>query len=109
MMGVDDPCEDWDETEEDANPVPDENGQIRLASAVLKRATNSKPGFTPWYRRLPAEVQAELNAIRHQWRSGETGLQKRAIARAIIAEMRSRDLPVSGVQGVEHWLDQGDP
>lgn len=109
MSSPDDPCEDWEETDEDADPTPDGNGQIRLASAVLKRAQNSKPGFTPWYLRLPAEVQAELDAIRHQWRSGETGLQKRAIARAIISEMRARDLPVAGVQGVEHWLDLSDP
>jgi len=29
-VSVDDPCEDWDETEEDANPVPDEYGVIRM-------------------------------------------------------------------------------
>ena len=39
-------------------------------------------------------------------RTGETGLQKRAIARAIIAELEARKLRVSGVQGVEDWLDR---
>ena len=29
-MSVDDPCEDWDETEEDADPTPDGDGRIKL-------------------------------------------------------------------------------
>jgi hypothetical protein len=53
-------------------------------------------------------VQSELDTLRQEWRDGSTGLQKRAVARAIVAEMRERGLPVCGVQGVEHWLDQGD-
>lgn len=30
MKNIDDPCEDWDEDEEHANPVPDWEGKIRL-------------------------------------------------------------------------------
>ena len=32
-MSVDDPCEDWDETEEDADPTPDGDGRIRLEAS----------------------------------------------------------------------------
>jgi hypothetical protein len=32
-------------------------------------------------------------------------IQKRALARAIIETCRERGFPVSGVQGVEHWLN----
>lgn len=105
MSEIDDPCDGYDETDEDADPTPDGEGQIRLAQAVIERAANNRPGFQPWYRRLPPEVRDELDSLRRSWRSGETGLQKRAMARAIVAELRSRDLPVSGIQGVEHWLD----
>lgn len=105
MSEIDDPCDGYDETDEDADPTPDGEGQIRLAQAVIERAANNRPGFQPWYRRLPPAVQEELDSLRRSWRSGETGLQKRAMARAIVAELRSRDLPVSGIQGVEHWLD----
>lgn len=99
---VDDPCEGEDEIEEDADPTPDEHGAIRLA--VLSRVTELRPGFRTWFDRLPPEVQGELDAIRQQWQAGQTGHQKRALARAIVAEMQARELPVSGVQGVEHWL-----
>jgi hypothetical protein len=103
VNNIDDPCEDWDEDEEHANPVPDWEGKIRLA--VIRRASNNRPGFVPWYRRMPDEVQRELDTLRQEWRDGSTGLQKRAMARAIVAELRDRGLPVCGVQGVEHWLD----
>jgi hypothetical protein len=77
-----------------------------LADAILSRATNTRHGSLPWYLKLPLEVAAELEQIRDQWESGATGLQKRAMARAIVAEMQSRGLPVCGVQGVEGWLDR---
>ena len=77
-----------------------------LAAAVLARATNTRHGSVPWHQRLPAAVRDELEQIRVDWESGTTGLQKRAVARAIIAEMQARNLPVCGVQGVEAWLDR---
>lgn len=82
----------------------------KLAAAILGRATNTRHGSVPWYRRLPADVIEELEQIRLDWESGRTGLQKRAMARAIMAEMQSRSLPVCGLQGVEAWLDrEGKP
>jgi hypothetical protein len=77
-----------------------------LAEAILSRAANTRHGSVPWYCKLPPDVISELEAIREQWESGATGLQKRAVARAVIAEMQSRGLPVCGIQGVEGWLDR---
>ena len=30
MSAIDDPCEDYEETEEDADPTPDGDGRIKL-------------------------------------------------------------------------------
>ena len=82
----------------------------KLADAILSRATNTRHGSQPWYRRLPADVVAELEQIRVDWESGRTGLQKRAMARAIMSEMQDRNRPVCGLQGVAGWLDrEGKP
>lgn len=78
----------------------------KLSAAILSRATNTRHGSIPWYRRLPAAVVAELEQLRVDWENGKTGLQKRAMARAIRDEMQSRGLPVCGIQGVEGWLDR---
>lgn len=75
-----------------------------LADSIRTRAVNGRHGSVPWYLRLPPQVLAELDLIRRDWESGATGLHKRAMARAIIAEMKARGLPVSGIQGVERWL-----
>ena len=77
-----------------------------LSAAVLGRPANARHGSVPWHQRLPPAVREELEQIRSDWESGATGLQKRAVARAIIAEMQARNLPVCGLQGVEGWLDR---
>lgn len=78
----------------------------KLADAILARASNTRHGSLPWFKKLPPDLLAELEQIRVDWESGKTGLQKRAMARAIIAEMQERGLPVCGIQGVEGWLDR---
>jgi hypothetical protein len=77
-----------------------------LAEAIFSRAANTRHGSVPWYLKVSPEVLAELEQIRADWESGRTGLQKRAVARAIMAEMQSRGLPVCGIQGIEGWLDR---
>lgn len=77
-----------------------------LTEAVLSRASNTRHGSLPWWRKLPLDVLGELEQIREEWESGRTGLQKRAVARAIMTEMQSRGLPVCGIQGIEAWLDR---
>jgi len=75
-----------------------------IADEIVARAQNYKPGFTAWHYEIPADVLAELEALRERWVSGELGLQKRALARSIVQTLKDRGLPVSGFQGVEHWL-----
>ena len=75
-----------------------------IADDVLSRAQNYAPGFAAWHCKLPPDALAELEALRSRWASGELAIQKRALARAIIETCRERGYPVSGVQGVEHWL-----
>lgn len=78
-----------------------------IAEDVLARVRGHKPGFAPWYERLPPDALAELQTLRARWVAGELGLKKRQLARAIIATCRDRGLYVVGVQGVEHWLNDG--
>lgn len=78
-----------------------------LADEVLSRVLGHRPGFAPWYERLPKDALAELEALRARWAAGELGLKKRQLARAIIATCRERGWYVVGVQGVEHWLSDG--
>jgi len=75
-----------------------------ISDEIVSRVKNYQPGFTAWHGQLPPDVLAELEALRERWVSGELGLQKRALARSIIQSLKERGLPVSGVQGVEHWL-----
>lgn len=78
--------------------------QPSISDEIVSRVRNYQPGFTAWHGQLPPDVLAELEALRERWVSGELGLQKRALARSIIQSLKERGLPVSGVQGVEHWL-----
>lgn len=76
-----------------------------IADEIVSRVKNYRPGFNAWHCDLPADVLAELEALRARWANGEIAIQKRALARAIIETCRERGLHVSGVQGVEHWLN----
>ena len=78
--------------------------QASIADEIVSRVRNYQPGLPAWHGQLPPDVLAELEALRERWVSGELGLQKRALARSIIQSLKERGLPVSGVQGVEHWL-----
>jgi hypothetical protein len=79
-----------------------------LTDSIMARAQNSRHGFRAWHETLPPKTREELEALRAKWRAGETGLKKRSMARAIVAELQARQLRVSGVQGVEDWLDKKD-
>jgi hypothetical protein len=78
-----------------------------ITEDILSRVQHRQPGPVTWFTRLPPEVQAELDALRQRWITGELGIGKRAISRAIIATLSERGLGVSGVQGVEDWLAGG--
>jgi len=74
-----------------------------LLDDVLSRARNRSPGFKTWFQRLPAEAQAELEAVRASFNHATH--QKRAYAKAIIEAARERGWETSGIQGVIQWLD----
>ena len=78
-----------------------------IVDDILRRVEQRQPGPATWFTRLTAEHQAELDTLRQRWITGELGIGKRALARAIIATCRERGLSVSGVQGVEDWLTGG--
>ncbi len=74
-----------------------------LLDDVLARTKNRSPGFGTWFERLPAEAQAELEAVRASFDHAKH--QKSAFARAIIEAARERGWKTSGLQGVIQWLN----
>jgi hypothetical protein len=70
---------------------------------VLARTRNRSPGFGTWFERLPAEAQAELEAVRASFDRAKH--QKSAFARAIIEAANERGWKTSGLQGVIQWLN----
>lgn len=75
-----------------------------LVDDVLGRVRVTRPGFPPWFERLPPDAQSQLEQVREQFnRSIHT---KRAFAKAIIEVAKEHGWPVSGIQGVERWLEK---
>lgn len=74
------------------------------ASDVLSRMRLCRPGTQTWFERLPADAQAELEAVRTAY---DPGIHvKASYARAIIEVARERGWSVSGIQGVIDWLNR---
>jgi len=73
-----------------------------LLDDVLARTRNRSPGFGTWFERLPAEAQAELEAVRASF--DHATHQKSAFARAIMEAASERGWKTSGMQGVIQWL-----
>ena len=78
-----------------------------ITDDILSRVQHRQPGPATWFTRLPVEIQEELDALKARWQAGQIAIQKRSLARAIIDTLRERDIPVSGIQGVEDWLRGG--
>jgi hypothetical protein len=74
-----------------------------LLDDVLARTANRRPGFKTWFDRLPAEAQAELDAVRQAFDPNMH--QKRAYCEAIMAAARERGWDTSGINGVIAWLN----
>ena len=75
-----------------------------LASDVLARVHNSKPGFVSWFQKLPPDVQEQLNQAKDGF--DPTRHQKKAFAVAIMEAAKDRGWEISGVQGVLAWLNE---
>lgn len=75
-----------------------------LLDDVLSRARVSKPGTKTWFDRLPAETQAELDAVKQAF--NPVVHQKRSYAKAIMEAAAERGWEVAGIQGVIAWLNK---
>ena len=73
-----------------------------LLDDVLARASNNRPGFRTWFERLPADAQAELDAVREAYNPNTH--QTRAYALAIMEAAKERGWETGGVQAVIAWL-----
>jgi hypothetical protein len=77
-------------------------GKTSLLDDVLAKAANGKPGFKTWFERLPADAQAELDAVREAFNPNTH--QTRAYALAIMEAAKERNWETGGVQAVIAWL-----
>lgn len=77
-------------------------GKTSLLDDVLARTANVRPGFKSWFDRLPADAQAELDAVRQCFNPNTH--QTRAYALAILEAARERGWETGGVQAVIAWL-----
>jgi ABC-type transporter Mla subunit MlaD len=73
-----------------------------LLDDVLARSSNNRPGFRTWFERLPADAQAELDAVREAYNPNTH--QTRAYALAILEAAQERGWATGGVQAVIAWL-----
>ena len=73
-----------------------------LVEEVLGNVANKSPGCLTWFDRLPAEAQAELEAVRETF--NPTVHQKRAFARALISAAERRGWKVAKEKQVIAWL-----
>ena len=73
-----------------------------LVDEVLGSVANKSPGGLTWFDRLPAEAQAELNAVRASF--DQAVHQKRAFARAVIAAAEKRGWKIAQEKQVIAWL-----
>ena len=73
-----------------------------LLDDVLARSSNNRPGFRTWFERLPADAQAELDAVREAFNPNTH--QTRAYALAILEAAKERGWETGGVQAVIAWL-----
>ena len=78
-----------------------------MTDDILRRIEQRSAGPTTWFQRLAQGHQDELDSLRQRWITGEVAIQKRPLARAIIATCRERGIAVAGIQGVEDWLTGG--
>ena len=77
-----------------------------LLDDVLSRVKTKRPGFAPWYERLPDDLRVELDALRQQWHAGQIASQKRALAVAIAEVVADRGNTKPGEQAVIAWLSR---
>lgn len=80
--------------------------KLTLIDDVLSRVKVRKPGFSPWYERLPDDLRGELEGLRQRWHAGQISSQKRALAVAIAEVVADRGHTQPGEQAVLAWLSR---
>lgn len=77
-----------------------------LTGAILEAAAAVARRPVCWFDKLPADVQAELVAIRDALRRGEVAQTKSAIARGAETVLRERGLAAVKWPEIVKWLDR---
>lgn len=87
-----------------ADRKPPQGPKATLTSDILAGVMSLKRGPSGWFSRLPADVQAEVNAVRERFAAGEIQATKYALAKSIHAALAARGLIAIGWKEVVRWL-----
>lgn len=74
-----------------------------LLDDVLATVANHTSGVLTWFDKLPADAQAELDAVRQQY--DPRTHRKHIFARAVIAAAEKRGWPIAREKQVLQWLE----
>lgn len=82
---------------------------IDLEAAMLtaaEAAKTARPGYLPWFKRIPPAALAEIEAMRERWRAGEYGeLPQRHVAEVLLKWGKERGYKMpSATWAVVRWL-----
>ena len=75
-----------------------------LLDDVVQSLPSGRPGFAPWYERMPQEVREELEEIRRRFHAGELATRSNTLARVLSAKLAERNLVDIGAHTINRWL-----
>jgi hypothetical protein len=78
------------------------------ASSLLdevKATLSCRRGPAVWIDSLPADLAAEVKAIKAQWRDGKLATTKNALGHSLAKGLQARGVTI-GPQGVLRWLER---
>lgn len=75
-----------------------------LTDEIIGGIVAVQKGPQGWFKKLPADVQAELVAIREQFIAGKIAGTRTAVAKSIHAALSSRKLITAAYTEVLRWL-----
>ena len=88
-----------------AKSPPASRPASKSLSDAIRAAIPPPPRRTlPWHERLPADVLAELEEVKREYRAGTLKASKTGLAMTISTQLRLRGLSDVGRQGIEAWL-----
>jgi|Laugresu1bdmlbdd_1035124.scaffolds.fasta_scaffold01217_16 hypothetical protein len=77
---------------------------LSLADAIRASIPTVQRRGVRWWESLPADVLAELDAVREDFHAGRLPNNKSAVARAVVEHLHARGLSDVKQQGVLAWL-----